>query len=89
MLREAVFLFLRKYQFPVGHDFKDTAAGLDQFCLHPRFLPDRPCQTGSLGIVVSLIAVFDGNSLQNTPSFPGDFHAILAFPRVPFNKCPG
>ena len=34
MLGEAVFLSLGKNQFIVGHDFKNTAAGFDQFCLH-------------------------------------------------------
>ena len=87
MLREAVFLFLRKYQLPVCHDFKNTAVGFDQFGLHPRFLPDRLCQTGSLGIVVSIIAVFDGNIFYHTLSFLSDVQDILTFTRGLFNHC--
>ena len=87
MLREAVFLFLRKYQLSVRHDFKNTAVGFDQLCLHPRFLPDRLCQTGSLGIVVSIIAVLDRNVLNHTLSFLGDFQTILTLTRGLFNNC--
>lgn len=86
MLREAVFLFLRKYQLSVRHDFKNTAVGFDQFRLHPQFLLDRFCQTGSLGIVVSIIAVFDRNALNHNLSFLAAFQPILAFPPGPFNK---
>ncbi len=90
MLREAVFLFLRKYQLPVRHDFKDPALGFDQSRLHSRFLLDRFCQTGSLGIVVSIIAVFDRNALDHGFSFLRVFQPILAFPGGPFNRrCPG
>ena len=65
MLGKAVFLFLGKNQPVVGHDFKNTAAGFDQFGLHPQFFLDGLCQTGSLGIVVSVIAVFDRNALNH------------------------
>jgi hypothetical protein len=68
MLGEAVFLSLGKNQFVVGHDLKNTAAGFDEFCLHPQFFLDGLCQTGSLGIVVSLVAVFDRNALNHNPS---------------------
>ena len=68
MLGEAVFLSLGKNQFIVGQDLKNTAAGFDQFWLHPQFFLDGLCQTGSLGIVVSLVAVFDRNALSHKPS---------------------
>jgi hypothetical protein len=68
MLREAVFLSFGKDQFFVGQDFKNTAAGFDQFWLHPQLFLDGLCQTGSLGIVVSLVAVFDRNALNHNPS---------------------
>ena len=68
MLGEAVFLSLGKNQFIVGQDLKNTAAGFDQFWLHPQFFLDGLCQTGSLGIVVSLVAVFDRNALSHNPS---------------------
>jgi hypothetical protein len=75
MFGEAVFLFLGKNQFTVSHDFKNAAAGLDQFCLYPQFFLDGRCQTGSLGIVVSLIAVFDRNA----------FYHNLLLSREPFS----
>jgi hypothetical protein len=37
--------------------------------LHPRFFLDGLCQTGSLGVVVSIIAVFDRNALDHGFSF--------------------
>jgi hypothetical protein len=64
ILREAVFFLLGKDEFPVSHDFKNAAAGLDQFGLHPRCFLDGRCQTGSLGVVVSIVAVFDRNVLD-------------------------
>ncbi len=69
MLRETVFLFFGKNQFPVSRDLENTAAGFDQLGLHPRFFLDRLCQTGSLGVVVSIIAVFDRNALDHGFSF--------------------
>ena len=71
MLGEAIFLLLRKDQFPVGRDFKDSAAGFDQLGLHPRFLFDRLCQTGSFGVVISIVAIFDRDFLDHTLSFQG------------------
>jgi hypothetical protein len=68
MLGEAVFLSLGKNQFIVGQDFKNTAAGFDQFWLHPKFSLNGLCQTGSFGIVVSLVAVFDRDALSHNPS---------------------
>jgi hypothetical protein len=73
MFREAVFLILGKNQFPVSRDFESTAAGFDQLGLHPRFFLDGLCQTGSLGVVVSIIAVFDRNALDHGLSFLGIF----------------
>jgi len=81
-----VFLLLGKNQFPVSHDFKNAAPGFDQFRLHPNFILDRLCQTGSRGIVVSIVTVFDGNTLNHNLSFPGNDRSILTFPRDPFNK---
>ncbi len=64
MLREPVFCFLGEDQFVVGHDLENAAPGLDQFRFHSQLFLNGLCQTGSLGIVVSLITVFDGD-------FPG------------------
>jgi hypothetical protein len=83
MLREAVFLILGKNQFPVGRDFENTAAGFDQLGLHPRLFLDGLCQTGSLGVVISIIAVFDRNALDHGLSFLGLFSScckVIPFP---------
>jgi hypothetical protein len=82
MLREAVFFILGKNQFPVSRDFESTAAGFDQLGLHPRFLLDGFCQTGSLGVVVSIIAVFDRNALDHGLSFLEIFPPCCKF--IPF-----
>ncbi len=68
MLGETVFFSLGKNQLIVGYYFKNTASGFDQFRLHPQFFLDGFCQTGGLGIVVSLVAVFDRNALRHNPS---------------------
>jgi len=58
---ETIFFFLGKNQFIVGHDFKNASAGFDQSCFHSHIFLNSLCQTGSLGMVVSFIAVFNGN----------------------------
>jgi hypothetical protein len=83
VLRKAAFLILGKNQFPVSRDFESTAAGFDQLGFHPRFFLDGLCQTGSLGVVVSIIAVFDQNALDHGLSFPGIFPScgkVILFP---------
>jgi hypothetical protein len=65
MFRKAMFLLLGKNEFSVSRDFENTAAGFDQLGFHPRFFFDGFCQTGSLGVVVSIIAVFDRNALDH------------------------
>ena len=73
MFRKAVFLLLGKNEFSVSRNFENTAAGFDQLGIHPRFFLDGLCQTGSLGIVVSVIAVFDRKALNhNLPLSPGE-----------------
>jgi len=83
MLGEAVFFFLGKNQFPVSRNFKNTAAGFDQLGLHPRFFLDGFCQPGSLGVVVSIVAVFDRNAFDHGLSFLGIFPPcckVISFP---------
>jgi hypothetical protein len=66
-----VLFFLGKNQFSISHDFENAAAGLYQFGLHPRCFLDGRCQTGSLGVVVSIVAVFDGNAFDHGLSSQG------------------
>jgi hypothetical protein len=83
MLGEAVFLSLGKNQFIVGYDFKNTAARFDQFWLHPEFFLDSLCQTGSLRIVVSLVAVFDRDALSHNSSLSWNSFVHLSISLVP------
>jgi len=57
--REASGLFFGKDQLAVCADFKDAAAGLDQFFLDGQLPLDSFDQTSRFGQVVSLSAVFD------------------------------
>ena len=59
MLWKSVQFFLAENQVSVGTNLEDSATTLDQTSGHSVFLVNFGRQTGGLGRVVSLHAVFD------------------------------
>ncbi len=66
-------------QLAVDFDIEDAAAALDQLALDAEFALDRIRQTGGLGLVISLHAVFNRNVHSVSSSFRG--RVVRALPR--------
>lgn len=67
VVRKHAGLFLRIHQLPIRDNFKNAAARLDIFRGNAKFLLNLGRQTGGLGKVVSLLAVFDGYFHESSP----------------------
>ncbi len=61
MFRKSAGFFLAVDQLAIDFDVEDSPAAFDEFDLNAELSLDRVRQTGGLGRVVSLYAVFNGN----------------------------